>query len=119
MRHWRPPTDVHLETLDLRLAKLEELVRRVLLQQQTKNNYDENGGNHQNSSWRVILASTLITGLAYVWYKWMCPNQQLPSWDGFLELLLFRFGVELKPKSIAELDAQHSLVPIAEEKAFI
>ncbi|KAF7827165.1 COBW domain-containing protein 1-like [Senna tora] len=129
----KPPTDVHLETLDLRLAKLEELIRKVLLQQQTKNNYGENGSNHQNSSWlrnlkvevpqfdgtcaefwvfkikefcdihsipenqRVILASTLMTGPAYVWYKWMCPNQQLPSWDEFLEFLLFRFGAELKP----------------------
>ncbi|KAF7817025.1 Retrovirus-related Pol polyprotein [Senna tora] len=149
----KPPTDVHLETLDLRLAKLEDLVRRVLLQQQTKRNYGENGANHQNSTWvrnlkvevppfdginaefwvfkikefcdihsvpenqRVVLASTLMTGPAYVWYKWMCPNQQLPCWDEFLEFLLFRFGAELKPKSIAQLDAQHSLAPIAEEKS--
>ncbi|KAF7833242.1 Transposon Ty3-G Gag-Pol polyprotein [Senna tora] len=44
---------------------------------------------------RVILASAHMTGPAYDWYMWMCQNQQIPSWEEFLEALLFRFGATL------------------------
>ncbi|KAF7843816.1 Ty3/gypsy retrotransposon protein [Senna tora] len=123
----RPPANVHLEKLDMRLAKLEELVRRVL-KQQSRNSYGENGASNQNSAWgrnlkvevppfdgtdaefwlfkikqifmaakvpfdqRVVLAVAHMTGPTCVWYKWLCPNQQLPSWDEFVEALLFIFG---------------------------
>ncbi|KAF7826319.1 uncharacterized protein G2W53_017483 [Senna tora] len=60
---------------------------------------------------RVILASTLMIGHAYVWYKWLCPNQQLPSWDEFLKALLFRFGATLYE---AEFEI---LMPRVEEKS--
>ncbi|KAF7835125.1 TATA box-binding protein-associated factor RNA polymerase I subunit B [Senna tora] len=72
---------------------------------------------------RVVLASAYMTGPAYVWYKWMCPNQQLPSWDEFLESLLFRFGaiydiprVALKKEeqvnTVAEYRTESTSVPV-------
>ncbi|KAF7844078.1 Ty3/gypsy retrotransposon protein [Senna tora] len=57
---------------------------------------------------RVILASALMTSPAYTWYKRMCPNQQLPSWDEFLEALLFKFVATIynDPRVVLKMEEQ-------------
>ncbi|KAF7807207.1 Ty3/gypsy retrotransposon protein [Senna tora] len=65
---------------------------------------------------RVILASSLMIGPAYTWSKWMCPNHQLPSWDEFLEALLFRFGATLYDDPRVALKKEEQVNTVAEYK---
>ncbi|KAF7806156.1 Ty3/gypsy retrotransposon protein [Senna tora] len=44
---------------------------------------------------RIGLAALYMTGPASAWYMWMSQNQQISTWDAFLEALLFRFGSTL------------------------